>query len=86
MESMDGNEFAAWKDFYAVCPFGPVRGDMQAGIVMRAVYAGAGAKRLPDVTDAILKFRRVAADTPSTDDADLAAIAAESGIPFTLGA
>lgn len=85
MASMDGNEFAAWKDFYAVCPFGPVRGDMQAGLVVRAVYAGAGAKRLPDVTDAILKFRRVE-PVASNDDTDLAAIAAESGIPFTLGA
>lgn len=30
---MSGNEFADWATFYEICPFGPWRDDLQAGIV-----------------------------------------------------
>jgi hypothetical protein len=42
---ISGREFAAWKRFYARCPFGPARGDMQAGLVCQTVEWSKGVRR-----------------------------------------
>lgn len=82
---MDGPELASWRRFYAICPFGPVRGDLQAGMVARAVYAGAGYKRLPGLLDFVIQSRRADKPTGSNEASQLEAISLASGIPFSRG-
>lgn len=35
MSRMTAKEFRSWQRFYAACPFGPLRGDMQAWLAGR---------------------------------------------------
>lgn len=81
---MSGAEFAAWKRFYGRHPFGCVRGDMQAGIVARAVFAGAGRRNLPSLADFVIVPRRRSDEGRVLKD-QLRAIALVTGIPFTDG-
>jgi hypothetical protein len=61
---MDGREFGAWKEFDRLFgPIGPVRGDLQAGIIADAVNWLGGMKRRPKLEGYVLR-RRGKPETP----------------------
>jgi hypothetical protein len=55
---MDGREFAGWKEFdRQFGPIGPVRGDLQAGVIADAVYWSGGMKRRTKLEGYVLRRR-----------------------------
>lgn len=82
---MDGREFARWKRFYALFgPFGPARGDLQAGIVARAVTAANGG-RPPPLASYVIGSRPAKEGGPGVTGGELQSLARRSGLPFTPG-
>jgi hypothetical protein len=57
---MSALDMAEWEALYKIEPWGPERGDMQAGIVARAVAAHGYARpsKLPGIGDYVLRFGR----------------------------
>lgn len=84
---MDGKEYAEWRDFYRRHPFGPVRGDYQAGVVARTLYAVNGRRHLPKLAEFVIRPERRKPPGPAVrhdpDTAALEVISVLSGIPFT---
>lgn len=84
---VSGPEFAAWRRFYGRCPFGPLRGDLQAGVVARYVMRAAG-RRPPSLDDCVIRVERKDAKRPpslrmSTDAMEI--LAAALGVRFQRG-
>ena len=52
-ERMTGEEYADWKELYRTFPFGPVRGDLQAGMIAREVRA-TRSKRVPKLDEMLI--------------------------------
>lgn len=83
---MSGREYARWKRLYRRQPFGVVRGDMQAGMVARAVIAVNGGKRnLPKLAEFVIVSKAVKGDEGRVTKEQLQAIALAAGVPFTDG-
>ena len=58
-------EYVRWLAFYRLCPFGPVRGDLQAGIVAATAANIMGAKPQAKPGDFLLEFHKAKkAQTP----------------------
>jgi hypothetical protein len=81
-ERLDPREYQAWKDYHRRSPLWPVRGDLQAGIVARAVFVAGHVRPLPKLEDFVIASRRPKV-RKGGDAEQLKVLAALMGVPFS---